>query len=129
MKSLNPKCTNEDSFKYSILISLYYYELNTHKERINQLNDYLNIHNFESNNYDTFEHNNPFISLTVYDENGKILHKSLNDTINKALTVKINNNRYHALKPNKNKYNQLKETLKQFTHKELSNFILNKVSY
>ena len=129
MKSINPKCANEDSFKYSILISLYYYELNTHKERINQLNDYLNIHNFESNNYDTFEHNNPFISLTVYDENGKILHKSLNDTINKALIAKINNNIYHALKPNKNKYNQLKETLKQFTHKELSNFILNKVSY
>ena len=111
MRTINPKCSNEDSFKYSILISLYYYELNTHKERINQLNNYLNIYNFESSNYDTFENNNPFISLTVYDENGKILHKSLNDTINKALTVKINNNRYHALKPNKNKYNQLKELL------------------
>ena len=111
MRTINPKCSNEDSFKYSILISLYYYELNTHKERINQLNNYLNIYNFESSNYDTFENNNPFISLNVYDENGKILHKSLNDTINKALTVKINNNRYHALKPNKNKYNQLKELL------------------
>ena len=79
MKSINPKCANEDSFKYSILISLYYYELNTHKERINQLNHYLNIHNFESNNYDTFENNNPFISLRLSDENGKILHKSLNN--------------------------------------------------
>ena len=55
--------------------------------------------------------------------------KSLNDTINKSLMVKINNHRYHALKPNKNKYNQLKELLNQFTHKELTDFILNKVTY
>ena len=75
MRSINPKCTNEHSSKYSILISLYYYELNTHKERINQLEKYLNNHKFESNNYDTFENINPFISLKVYDENGEILHK------------------------------------------------------
>ena len=36
MRSINPKCTTEDSFKYSILISLHYYELNTHKERKNK---------------------------------------------------------------------------------------------
>ena len=63
MKSTNPKRTNEDSSKYSILISLYYYELNTHKERINQLEKYLNNHKFESNNYDTFENIYPFILL------------------------------------------------------------------
>ena len=37
MKSINPKCTNEESFKYSIRISLHYYDLNSHKERTNQL--------------------------------------------------------------------------------------------
>ena len=37
MRSINPKCTNEDLFKYSILIPLHYYELNNHTERINQL--------------------------------------------------------------------------------------------
>ena len=58
------------------LFSLYYCELNTHKERINQLEKYLNNHKFESNNYDTFEKINPFILLKVYDENGEILHKS-----------------------------------------------------
>ena len=31
MKTINPKCSNEDSFKYAILISLRYYELNLHK--------------------------------------------------------------------------------------------------
>ena len=81
MKSINPKCKNEDSFKYSILISLYYYELNIHRERERekQLEKHLNNYNFESNNYDTFENNNPFISLRLSDENGKILHKSLNN--------------------------------------------------
>ena len=73
MRTINPKCTNKDSLKYSILISLYYYDLNSHKERINQLNKYLNNYNFDSNNYDTFENNNPFISLTVYDENRTIV--------------------------------------------------------
>ena len=69
MRTINPKCSNEDSFKYSILISLYYYELNTHKEKIYQLEKYLNNHNFESDNYDTFENISSFIWLRVYDEN------------------------------------------------------------
>ena len=61
MRTLNPKCTNEDSFKYSILVSLHYYELNNHRERINQLNKYIHKYNFTSNNYSTFESNNPYI--------------------------------------------------------------------
>ena len=105
MKSINPKCSNEDSFKYSILISLYYYELNTHRERIKQLEKYLNNYNFESNNYDTLENNNPFTSL-IYDLNGELFYKSLNNTNNIPCIVKISN-RYHALKPNENKYTQL----------------------
>ena len=129
MKIINPKCTNEDSFKYSILISLQYYELNIHKMSINQLNKYTNNHNFESNNYDNFENNNPYISLSVYDENGKLLYKSWNNTNNEASTVKINNHWYHALKRNKNIYKQLNDLLKQFTHKELTEYILNKVTH
>ena len=129
MRTINPKCLNEDSFKYSILIFLYYYELNTHKEKINQLEKYLNSHNFESDNYDTFENISSFISLRAYDENREMLQRSLNNTNNEACIVKINNHRYHALKPNKNKYIQLKELLKLFMHKELLEFILNKVSY
>ena len=129
MKTINPKCANYDWFKYSILISLHYYELNTHKERINKVNKYLNNYKFTSNNYDTFEKDNPFISLSVYDEYGKLLHNSINNTSNKAYIVKINNHRYHALKPDKDKYKQLEEILKQFTHKELTNYIFRKVAY
>ena len=82
MRTINPKCTNNESFKYSILISLHYYELNNHKERINQLKPYLNKYNFISNNYIDFENNNPSISLIVYDKHGQLLHKSLNNSNN-----------------------------------------------
>ena len=118
MKSINPKCANEDSFKYSIIISLHYYELNSHKERTNQLNKYIDNYNFTLDNFEAFENDNPSVSLNVYDENGKLIHKSLNNSINKAHIVKINNSRYHALKPDKDKYIQLKELLKQFSQKE-----------
>ena len=129
MKAINPKCSIDDSFKYSIVISLHYYELNVHKERINRLNKYINNYKFNSNNYDTFENNNPSIPLSVYDEYGTLLHKSLNNSNEKVYRVKVNNHRYHEVKPNKDKYKQLEELLKQFTHKELTDYMLRKVTY
>ena len=93
MRSINPKCTNNESFKYSILISLHYYELNNHPERISQLKPYINKYNFTSNNYVDFENNNSSISLTMYDEYGRMLHKSINKTNINAQIVKINNYR------------------------------------
>ena len=111
-RSINPKCTNEDSFKYSIFISLHYYELNTHKERINQLNKYLSKYNFNSNNYDTFEKDNPNISLNGYDESKNLFHKTKNNSNNKAHIIKVNNFKYHALKPDKDKYIQVIELLR-----------------
>ena len=124
MKSINPKCTNNDSFKHSIIISLHYYDLNTHKERINQLNKYINTYNFKSNNPCGFEINNPNISLTVYNDFDEIIYDSKNKSNNKACIIKINN-RYHALNPSKNKFIQLNQLLKQFTHEELTEYILN----
>ena len=129
MKTINPKCTNEDSFKYSIIISLHYYELNTHKERINQLNKYIDNYIFSLNLFDTFENNNPNVSLNVYDENGKLIHKSFNNSIDKVYIVKINNNRYHTLKPDKDKYIQLNQLLKQFSQKELYDLIMSTITY
>ena len=123
MRTKNPKCTNENSFKYSILISLHYYELNVHKERINQLNKYINNYNFISNNYKNFENNNPHISLTVYNELNEIIYNPINKSNNRAHIVKINN-RHHAIKADKYKFMQLRQLLKQFTHKELTEYIL-----
>ena len=112
MKTTNPKCSNEDSFKYSILCSLYYYYLKVYKKTINKLNKYINDHNFTSINFNEFENNNPNISLSVYDDLGRKIYMSNNKSINKACIVKINNNRYHALKIIEDKYKQLEELLK-----------------
>ena len=111
MKTINPKCTNDDSFKYSILISLHYHDLNDHKERINKTNKYINNYSFKSNNPSEFKRNNPNISLTVYDKNNKILYSSKNKSNNKSYIIMIDN-RYHALKPDKHKFVQLKQLLK-----------------
>ena len=43
----------------------------------------------------------------------------------KAYIVKVNNNRYHALKPKMTKEMKL---LTQFTHKELTKIILSKIT-
>ena len=100
MRSINPKCTNDESFKQSILISLHCCDLKHHPQKINQLKRYEDKYIFKINDYIAFENNNPSISLNVYDEYGDLLHKATN-SINNAYVLKINNNRYHALKPNK----------------------------
>ena len=74
MRSINPKCPNNELFKYSILISLHYYDLKNHPERINKLNKYINKYNFYTTNYRDFENNNQSISLTVYNENREIIY-------------------------------------------------------
>ena len=126
MKTINSKCTDNDSFKYSVLISLHYYDLYNHKERLNQLNKYINNYNFKSNNPSDFEKNNPNISLTVYNENDEIIYNPKNKSNNKSHII-IVNNRCHALKPDKDKFIKLKQLLKQFTHKALTEYILNNV--
>ena len=127
MKTINPKCTDNDSFKYLILISLYYYDLYNHKERLNQLNKYINNHNFKSNNPSGFEKNSPNISLTVYNEDYEIIYNPKNKSNNKSHII-IVNNRYHTLKPDKDKFIKLKQLLKQFTHKEITKYMLNNIT-
>ena len=96
------------------------------------MNKYINHCKLNSNNYVTFENDNPSIFSNVYDENGKIINNSNNNSNKKAYMVKINNERYHAInkiKPIKDKKKQLEQLLKQFTHKEITNYILRKVTY
>ena len=46
MRKINPKSSDIDSFKYSILISLHYYDIPYHRERISNLKQYENKYNF-----------------------------------------------------------------------------------
>ena len=128
MRKINPKSSDVDSFKYSILISLYIiYFISFHPERISKLKPYENKYNFIHIIPTEFETNNSNISLTIFDEDNKKIYTTKNDSTNKAYIVQLKNNRYAALKPLKNKFMQLEKILKSFSHKELKEYILNHI--
>ena len=63
MRSINPKCTNNESFKYSILISLHYYEL----ENLENFNSIIFIAlNWFLINKNCHEFENTIISNSVF---------------------------------------------------------------
>ena len=67
MRKINTRSSNTDSFKYSILISLHYYDVSYHPERISKLKPFENKY-VTHITLNEFEINNPDISLTVVDE-------------------------------------------------------------
>ena len=125
MRNINSKSSDIDSFKYSILISLHYYDISFHLERKSKLKPDENKYNFIHIAPTEFETNNSNISLTIFDEKSKKSYTTKNDSTNKAHIVQLKNNRYAALKPSKNKFMRLHKMLKPFLHKELKEYILN----
>ena len=114
--AVTPKSNNSDSFKYSILISLHYYDIPYHKEKTSKLDASANEYNFNETNPDIFEKNNPHISLAILNVNNKLRYNWSCDSINKAYIVKINEDRYTRIKPttsNLIKIKQLKNYLKR----------------
>lgn len=114
MRNINPKCHDKDSFKYSILASLHYYDINNHAEKISKLQPFLCNYNFTHNTPVEFEQDNPNISLKVCDEMSNVLYESNNNSRNKATMAKINPQRYAAIKPKKNNYVKLKELIASY---------------
>ena len=112
MRAINIIPSSNDSFKYSILCSLHYYDISSHPERLSKLKPYENRYVFTHNTPHEFEVDNPNISLTVYNENDELIYHSINNSKNKAKIVKINNHRYHAIKPLQKKYTKLNKSLK-----------------
>ena len=90
MRTIKLKSSNNDSFKYSILLSLHYYDISYDPERISKLKKYEDKYTFTSNNPNEFELNNPNISLTIVDENNNIIHHPINNTSSKVKIVKTN---------------------------------------
>ena len=127
MRKINPKSSDIDSFKYSILIWLHYYDISFDPERISKLKPYKNKYNFIHIKPTEFETNNSNISLTIFDENNKKIYTTKNDRANKTYIVQLKNNRYAALKALKNKFMRLEKMLKSFSHKELKEYILNHI--
>ena len=132
MRKINQKSSGIDSFKYSMLISLHYYDISFHRERISKLKPFENKQNFIHLTPNEFEINNSNTSLTVFDENNKKIYSSKNNSTNKAQIAKLKNNRYAALKPLKNKFIKLDRLLAFFPHTEsrkhmLQNILKNKI--
>ena len=127
MRKINTRSSNTDSFKYSILISLHYYDISFDPERISKLKPFENKYNFTHITPNEFEINNPNISLTVFDENNNIIYTPNNNSTNNAQIVKINNYRYAAVKPLKNKLIKLNELLKSFSHLKLREHIIQNI--
>ena len=117
MKKINPNSSDIDSFKYSISISLHYYDIYFHPERISKLKPFENKYNFIHITSNEFETNNSNISLTIFDENNKRLFSSRNNSANKAQIVKLKKDRYVAIKALKNKFIKLDKLFPSFSHK------------
>ena len=71
MRKINPKWSDINSFKYSILISLHYYDISFHPERISKLQLFEKKYNFSNITPAEFEINNPHTLLTIFDGNNK----------------------------------------------------------
>ena len=56
--------------------------------------------------------NNPSISLRIFDENNEMIHQTNDNGDTKGNIIKINNNRYAAIKPIKNKAIKLNQLMK-----------------
>ena len=89
MRKINPKSSDVDSFKYSILISLHYYDISFHPVRISKLKPNENKYSFIHITPTEFETNNSNISLTIFDENDKKIYTTKNNSTNKANIVDL----------------------------------------
>ena len=127
MRKINSKSSDVGSFKYSILISLHYYDISFHPERISKLKPFEKQYNFIHITPTKFETNNSNISMTIFDEGNKKIYHKKNDSTNKAHIVQLKNNRYAALKSPKNKLMGLEKTLTSFSHTGLKEYIFNRI--
>ena len=103
MRLINIYCNDSDSFKYSILLYLYYSNIN--HGRISQLNNNLNpyipIEFNKNSDIAQFSH----ISLFIIDINGEPLFLTRNNASIKVTIVKLNDNRYTIIKPSIHRFN------------------------
>ena len=103
MRLINLKCEDSKSFEYSIILYLYYYNIQKNHGRRTQLfskmNPYLHI-NFNKKNYpEQFEKDNPQIDLFITDINSNPIFLTHNNALIKITLVKLNEHRCFSIKP------------------------------
>ena len=98
MRLINIKCDNSDSFKYSILLYLYYHNIrinyNGPTEIDKHRDPYILIHFNDYNDIIQFERENTLIDLLIIDINDKSLFITRNNANIKITIVKLNEYRY-----------------------------------
>ena len=85
MRLINLICTDTESFKYSVLLYIYYYNIKKNRARVSQLinniNPYINIEFNENSDIVQFERDNTHISLFITDIDGNPLFLTRNNAI------------------------------------------------
>ena len=108
MHIMNVKCNDRESFKYSILVYLYYYNIKTNKTRVSQIknniNPYIYIKFNRDNDIYQFEKENNHINLVINNIFGRSMFTSRNSAPIKVTIVKTDD-RYAIVKPSKQCFN------------------------
>ena len=103
MRLINIKCNDSDSFKYSILLYLYYYNIKNNYLRPTEIdkhiNPYIQIYFNGNNDIYQFEKDNTFIDLLIIDIIDKPIFLTRNNAEINVIKVKLNDHRYSLYKP------------------------------
>ena len=99
----NITCTDRESFKYSLLLYIYYYNIKKNRARVSQLinniNPYIDIKFNENSDVMQFVRDDPHISLFITDSEANPLFFTRNNGSIQVNIVKLDDYRYSLVKP------------------------------
>ena len=99
----NITCTDKESFKYSLLLYIYYYNIKKNRARVSQLinniNPYIDIKFNENSDVMQFVRDDPHISLFITDSEANPLLFTRNNGSIQVNIVKLDDYRYSLVKP------------------------------
>ena len=109
MRLINIKCRDIESFEYSILLYLYYYNIKRNNGRVTQLvfniDPHINIKFNKNNDLVQFEKDNPHNDLLIIDVNSTPVFLTRNNASIKVTIVKLNEHRYSLKTPTLETFN------------------------
>ena len=108
MRLINIICTDKESFKYSVLLYIYYYNIKKNCARVSQLinniNPYIDFKFNENTDIEQFERDNSHINLFIIDIDSNPVFLTRNNGSIQVTIVKLNDNRYSLVKPSIKRY-------------------------
>ena len=127
MYLMSPKCDDSKSFRYSILLYLYYYNIKTNKTRVSQIDNntapHLSIKFNTDNDIYQFEDENKHIELSIINIIRQPILTTRNNATIKVTIVKIGN-RYDIFKPSKECFNNNINVINEINTNKIKNYEL-----